>query len=32
VDEYGNWTNEELMAIAKYWMTNKIVRMKENVD
>jgi hypothetical protein len=25
VDEYGNWTHEELMSIAKYWMTNKIV-------
>lgn len=26
VDEYGNWTKDEIMAIAKYWMTNKMVR------
>lgn len=26
VDEYGCWTNEEISSIAKYWLTNQIVR------
>jgi hypothetical protein len=25
VDEYGNWTRDEIMSIVKYWMTNKLV-------
>ncbi len=29
VDEYGNWTKDELMSIAKYWMTIKIVSLEE---
>jgi hypothetical protein len=32
VDEYDNWTKDELMSIAKYWMTNKIVRLENEKD